>query len=163
MPISYTFSCAEDGKRLAFLRNTDTPNDNLISYASDGTINGVAQKTNTGWAAEFWIQWNQIYDDTSYKFYTESKTDVADDMPFVFRCMLTYTKQDESKTNTLWKATTAKGPLTNSYEDCGIQCWVPISISRNDIRINCEGIKYWIYDYLPIDQPLDPNEFEPCF
>ena len=70
---------------------------------------------------------------------------------------------DESKTNILWKATTAKGPITNSYEDCGIQCWVPISVSRNDIRINCEGIRYWYYEYLPSDQPLDPNDFEPWF
>ena len=130
MPISYTFSCAEDGKPLTFLRNTDTPSYNLISYASDRTIKGVAQKNDTGWAAEFWIQWDQIYDDMAYKFYTDLEPDVADDMPFVFRCMVTYTKRDESKTHTLWKATTAKGPITNSYEDCGIQCWVPISMAE---------------------------------
>lgn len=164
MLLSYTFSCAEDGKRLTFLRNTDTPNDNLISYASGGTINGVAQKTDTGWAAEFFVQWDQLYEDFTYQMYIDDdRVNVADDTPFLFSWMITYTKRDESKTNTLWKATTAKGPITNSYEDCGIQCWVPISISHNDIRINCEGIRYWYIEYLPSHQPYDPNDFEPEF
>ena len=164
MLLSYTFSCAEDGKQLTFLRNANTPNDNLISYASGGTINGVAQKTDTGWAAEFFVQWDQLYEDFTYQMYIDDdRVNVADDTPFLFSWMITYTKRDESNTNILWKATTAKGPITNSYEDCGIQCWVPISISHNDIRINCEGIRYWYTEYLPSDQPHDPNDFEPVF
>ncbi len=148
MPISYTFSCAKDGGSLIFLQeHTDGANDQkrdgYISMASSGTVQGAARKTATGWSAEFAIKWDQLYEDNEWKCYADDYAVWTTDFhPLEIGCFITYTargNQDDRKT--AWIATTSKGPLTNTYEDCGINFYIPHSDSSQN-RIICKGVQY---------------------
>ncbi len=150
LPISYTFSCSKDGEAMVFLReHTDGFNgnksDGYISMDSEGTVQGAARKTDTGWSAEFAIKWDQLYEDGTWKCYTDRHNIYIDEnQPLEIGCAVTYIDRDDADSRRIaWMATTTKGTITGTYEDCGINLIIP---EDHENRIECDGIYYMCDD-----------------
>ena len=166
-PISYTFSCTEDGKDLIILKENTDENDGLLSYEDSGSIRGVAKKTEQGWSAEFAIMWQQIFDDNECKYdhyFGPYEVAVYDINPLQLGCGITYIARDGSDQRDItWMATTSRGTLTYSPLDCGINFWMPFYPVRPETRIDCNGIAYYLSNYPPDVDPPDPDTYEPPF
>ena len=70
--IFYSFSCISDGAPLEIMRQ-ESDQDGWLSEANGDGVKGAAAKTETGWAAEFALSWNQMYNDYLWKAWEEDK------------------------------------------------------------------------------------------
>ena len=108
--IFYSFGCVEDGAPIAIEINESDGNDGWITEADEFGVKGAAKKTDTGWAAEFALSWNQLYDDYSNKAWEDPKIYVGSDqrLPLEIGCCLYYLDVDESN-QIVWAAGTTNG------------------------------------------------------
>ena len=156
--IFYSFSCISDGAPLEIMRQ-ESDQDGWLSEANGDGVKGAAAKTETGWAAEFALSWDQMYNDYLWKAWEEDKKIyVGSDelLPLKIGCALYYL--DNGGTN--WAAGTSNGQLLEdgvtpgvswTCYDNGIQAKLEY---EEGITFNCEGIVV-----LPISETT-PEETE---
>ncbi len=110
--IFYSFGCSEDGAPLNIQRQESDGNDGWIAAGTDSGVQGAAQKTETGWSAEFALSWEMLYDDYSNKAWDDPKIYVGgdQDLPLKIGCCLYYLNVDDEATKAItWAAGTSSG------------------------------------------------------
>ena len=142
--IFYSFGCSADGAPLEIMRQ-ESDQDGWLSEANGDGVKGAAAKTETGWAAEFALSWQQMYDDYVWKAWEEDpKIYVGSDevLPLNIGCALYYLDDGGSK----WAAGTSNGQLLEddvtpgvswTCYDNGIQAKLEY---EEGITFNCTGI-----------------------
>ena len=142
--IFYSFGCAADGAPLEIMRQ-ESDQDGWLSEANGDGVKGAAAKTESGWAAEFALSWQRMYDDYLWKAWEEDKKIyVGSDelLPLKIGCALYYLDNGGSK----WAAGTSNGQLLEddvtpgvswTCYDNGIQAKLEY---EEGITFNCEGI-----------------------
>ena len=123
----------------------ESDQDGWLSEANGDGVKGAAAKTETGWAAEFALSWDQMYNDYLWKAWEEDKKIyVGSDelLPLKIGCALYYL--DNGGTN--WAAGTSNGQLLEdgvtpgvswTCYDNGIQAKLEY---EEGITFNCTGI-----------------------
>ena len=146
--IFYSFSCISDGAPLEIMRQ-ESDQDGLLSEENGDGVKGAAAKTETGWAAEFALSWDQMYNDYLWKAWEEDKKIyVGSDevLPLNIGCALYYLDRSETGGGVLWAAGTSNGQLLEddvtpgvswTCYDNGIQAKLEY---EEGITFNCEGI-----------------------
>ena len=146
--IFYSFGCSADGAPLEIMRQ-ESDQDGWLSEANGDGVKGAAAKTETGWAAEFALSWNQMYNDYLWKAWEEDKKIyVGSDelLPLKIGCALYYLDCTETGSGTKWAAGTSNGQLLEddvtpgvswTCYDNGIQAKLEY---EEGITFNCEGI-----------------------
>ncbi len=130
--IFYSFGCVEDGAPISIQINESDGNDGWITEADGFGVKGAARKTDTGWAAEFALSWNQLYGDYSNKAWEDPKIYVGsnENLPLTIGCCLYYLDVDESD-GIVWAAGTTNGIA----DDAGVP---QVSWTAYDNGINLE-------------------------
>ena len=142
--IFYSFGCTADGAPLEIMRQ-ESDQDGWLSEANGDGVKGAAAKTETGWAAEFALSWQRMYDDYVWKAWEDDpKIYVGSDevLPLNIGCALYYLDDGGSK----WAAGTSNGQLLEddvtpgvswTCYDNGIQAKLEY---EEGITFNCTGI-----------------------
>ncbi len=142
--IFYSFGCVSDGAPLEIMRQ-ESDQDGWLSEANGDGVKGAAAKTETGWAAEFALSWQQMYDDYVWKAWEDDpKIYVGSDevLPLNIGCALYYLDNGGSA----WAAGTSNGQLLEdgvtpgvswTCYDNGIQAKLEY---EEGITFNCTGI-----------------------
>ena len=146
--IFYSFGCVSDGAPLEIMRQ-ESDQDGWLSEANGDGVKGAAAKTETGWAAEFALSWDQMYNDYLWKAWEEDKKIyVGSDelLPLNIGCALYYLDCTETGSGTKWAAGTSNGQLLEdgvtpgvswTCYDNGIQAKLEY---EEGITFNCTGI-----------------------
>lgn len=146
--IFYSFGCSADGAPLEIMRQ-ESDQDGWLSEANGDGVKGAAAKTETGWAAEFALSWQQMYDDYVWKAWEEDpKIYVGSDevLPLNIGCALYYLDCTATGSGTQWAAGTSNGQLLEddvtpgvswTCYDNGIQAKLEY---EEGIAFNCTGI-----------------------
>ena len=130
--IFYSFGCVEDGAPISIEINESDGNDGWITEADGFGVKGAAKKTETGWAAEFALSWNQLYDDYSNKAWDDPKIYVGsvENLPLTIGCCLYYLDNNDNGTYD-WAA----GSTNGIADDAGVP---QVSWTAYDNGINLE-------------------------
>ena len=145
--IFYSFSCVSDGAPLEIMRQ-ESDQDGWLSEANGDGVKGAAAKTETGWAAEFALSWQQMYDDYVWKAWEEDpKIYVGSDeiLPLNIGCALYYLDRSETNGTIHWAAGTCNGVVLDDGNpgvswtcyDNGVQAKLEY---EEGITFNCTGI-----------------------
>ena len=146
--IFYSFGCVSDGAPLEIMRQ-ESDQDGWLSEANGDGVKGAAAKTETGWAAEFALSWDQMYNDYLWKAWEDDKKIyVGSDelLPLKIGCALYYLDCTENGGSTTWAAGTSNGQLLEdgvtpgvswTCYDNGIQAKLEY---EEGITFNCNGI-----------------------
>ena len=110
--IFYSFSCIEDGAPIKIMRQ-ESDNDGWLTEENGDGVKGAARKTDTGWAAEFALSWQQLYDDYVWKAWLDDpKIYVGgdEDRPLKIGCCLYYLNRDDAEGRAIsWAAGSTNG------------------------------------------------------
>jgi hypothetical protein len=146
--IFYSFSCVSDGAPLEIMRQ-ESDQDGWLSEANGDGVKGAAAKTETGWAAEFALSWQQMYDDYVWKAWEEDpKIYVGSDeiLPLNIGCALYYLDRSETGGAINWAAGTSNGQLLEDDVTPGVSwtCYdngIKAKLEYEEgITFNCTGI-----------------------
>jgi hypothetical protein len=146
--IFYSFSCVSDGAPLEIMRQ-ESDQDGWLSEANGDGVKGAAAKTETGWAAEFALSWQQMYDDYVWKAWEEDpKIYVGSDeiLPLNIGCALYYLDRSETSGAINWAAGTSNGQLLEDDVTPGVSwtCYdngIKAKLEYEEgITFNCTGI-----------------------
>jgi hypothetical protein len=146
--IFYSFSCVSDGAPLEIMRQ-ESDQDGWLSEANGDGVKGAAAKTETGWAAEFALSWQQMYDDYVWKAWEDDpKIYVGSDeiLPLNIGCCLYYLDRSESAGAINWAAGSTNGILMDDEVTPGVSwtCYdngVQAKLEYEEgITFNCTGI-----------------------
>ena len=143
--IFYSFSCVSDGAPLEIWR--EEADNNGIIPADEG-VKGAAAATETGWAAEFILPFEMLYDDYVWKAWADDpKVYVGSDqhLPLNIGCCLYYLDRTETAGAINWAA----GSTNGITDDAGVPqvSWTAYDNGINleldwteDIEFTCENI-----------------------
>ncbi|MBQ3507252.1 MAG: hypothetical protein IJA91_01775 [Clostridia bacterium] len=146
--IFYSFGCVEDGAPIKIMRQ-ESDNDGWISEENGDGVKGAARKTETGWAAEFALSWEQLYDDYSWKSWDDKNIYVGgdQDLPLEIGCCLYYLDYSETKAGATlnWAAGSTNGIADENGTPCvswsAYDNGLNLSLPYNDgMTFNCDGI-----------------------
>ena len=129
--IFYSFSCTGDGNALEIWR--EEADNNGIIAAEEG-VKGAAAATETGWAAEFALPFQMLYDDYEWKAWAEDpKIYVGSDqhLPLNIGCCLYYLDRSATAGTINWAA----GSTNGIADDAGVP---QVSWTAYDNGINLE-------------------------
>lgn len=129
--IFYSFSCTGDGQPLEIWR--EEADNNGIIAAEEG-VKGAAAATATGWAAEFALPFQMLYDDYEWKAWAnDPRIYVGSDehLPLNIGCCLYYLDRSATAGDIHWAAGSTNG-ITDA---AGVPC---VSWSAYDNGINLE-------------------------
>ena len=129
--IFYSFSCTGDGQPLEIWR--EEADNNGIIAAEEG-IKGAAAATETGWAAEFALPFQMLYDDYEWKAWaTDPKIYVGsnEQLPLNIGCCLYYLDRSATAGTINWAA----GSTNGIADDAGVP---QVSWTAYDNGINLE-------------------------
>ena len=143
--IFYSFSCTGDGNALEIWR--EEADNNGIIAAEEG-IKGAAGATESGWAAEFALPFQMLYDDYEWKAWAEDpKIYVGSDqhLPLNIGCCLYYLDRSATAGTINWAA----GSTNGIADDAGVPqvSWTAYDNGINleldwteDMEFTCPGI-----------------------
>ena len=129
--IFYSFSCTGDGQPLEIWR--EEADNNGIIAAEEG-VKGAAAATESGWAAEFALPFQMLYDDYEWKAWAEDpKIYVGSDqrLPLNIGCCLYYLDRSATAGTINWAA----GSTNGIADDAGVP---QVSWTAYDNGINLE-------------------------
>ena len=143
--IFYSFSCTGDGNALEIWR--EEADNNGIIAAEEG-VKGAAAATESGWAAEFALPFQMLYDDYEWKAWAEDpKIYVGSDqhLPLNIGCCLYYLDRSATAGTINWAA----GSTNGIADDAGVPqvSWTAYDNGINleldwteDMEFTCPGI-----------------------
>ena len=148
--IFYSFSCTGDGNALEIWR--EEADNNGIIAAEEG-IKGAAAATEAGWAAEFALPFQMLYDDYEWKAWAEDpKIYVGsnEQLPLNIGCCLYYLDRSETSGAIHWAAGTTNG-ITND-DGTPLVSWTAFDNSINLALAYVDGMDFKCESIIALDK-----------
>ncbi len=146
--VFYSFCCQSDGAPIQIKRDECDDRSYVMSEANGDGVKGAAKKTETGWAAEFALAWQEMYEDYAWKAWDDDmKLYIGgeENKPLKLGVSLYYLNRDEDNGGVTWAAGTCQQLLDTN--GCPTVAWTPydngiqLELSAdNDLEFTCENI-----------------------